>query len=46
MVEQIAERVARVREQCGQIERDIENAWLASDSEAGALDYLIGHSIT
>ena len=31
---------------CGLIERDIENAWLVSDSEAGALDDLIGHSIT
>jgi len=28
------------------IERDIENAWLASDNEAGPLDDLIGHSIT
>jgi hypothetical protein len=30
----------------GLIERDIENARLAADSEAGPLDDLIGHSIT
>jgi hypothetical protein len=46
LVEQIAERISRVLEKRGLIERDIENAWLASDSEAGPLDDLIGHSIT
>ena len=35
----------QVREQ-DLIERDIENAWLATDFEAGPLDDLIGHSIT
>jgi hypothetical protein len=35
-----------VLERRGLIERDVENAWLAANSEAGALDDLIGHSIT
>jgi hypothetical protein len=46
LVEQIGERVGRVLEQRGLIERDIENAWLCADSEAGPLDDVIGHSIT
>ncbi len=46
LVEQIAARVGQVLERRGLIERDIEKAWLASDSEAGPLDDLIGHSIT
>ncbi len=43
---QIALRIGLTLEQRGLIERDIENAWLAADSAAGALDDLIGHSIT
>jgi hypothetical protein len=46
LVEQIALRIGRTLERRGLIERDIENAWLAADSEAGPLDDLIGHSIT
>jgi ribosomal protein S27E len=46
LVEQIALRIGRTLEQRGLIERDIENAWLAADAEAGPLDDLIGHSIT
>jgi hypothetical protein len=46
LVEQIAARVGQVLEQLGLIERDIENAWMASDGEFGPLDDLIGHSIT
>jgi hypothetical protein len=30
----------------GLIERDMENAWLASQGESGTLDDMIGHSIT
>lgn len=30
----------------GRIERDIENAWLAFDDEAGPMDDLVGHPIT
>jgi hypothetical protein len=33
-------------ERRGLIERDIENAWLASTGESGPLDDLIGHCIT
>ena len=46
LVEQIASRIGRVLERRGLVERDIENAWLASDAEAGPLDDLLGHSIT
>jgi hypothetical protein len=46
LVEQIAARVGERLERCGLIERDLENAWLASDGEAGPLDDLIGPSIT
>ena len=46
LVEQIALRTGRTLEQRGLIERDLENAWLAADREAGPLDDLIGHSIT
>jgi len=35
LIEQIALRIGRVLERRGLIERDIENAWLATDSEAG-----------
>jgi hypothetical protein len=46
LVQQIAERVGRMLERRGLIERDIENAWLASTGESGPLDDLIGHCIT
>jgi hypothetical protein len=46
LVEQIAVQVGQVLERRGLIERDIENAWLATDFEAGPLDDLIGYSIT
>ena len=46
LVQQIAERVGRLLERRGLIERDMENAWLAGDGEAGPLDDLIGPSIT
>jgi pyruvate/2-oxoglutarate dehydrogenase complex dihydrolipoamide acyltransferase (E2) component len=46
LVQQIAARVGRLLERRGIVERDIENAWLAGDGEAGPLDDLIGHSIT
>ena len=46
MVEQVGAQVGQVLERRGLIERDIENAWLAGDFEAGPLDDLIGHSIT
>jgi len=46
LVEQIGAQVGQVLEGRGLIERDIENAWLATDIEAGPLDDLIGHSIT
>jgi hypothetical protein len=46
LVEQVGAQVGQVLERRGLIERDIENAWLAGDFEAGPLDDLIGHSIT
>ena len=47
LVQRIAERLGRLLERRGLIERDAENAWLSGDSgEVGALDDLIGHSIT
>src|SRR5690606_14853039 len=46
LVQQIAARVGRLLERRGMVERDMENAWLASHGEAGPLDDLIGHSIT
>jgi hypothetical protein len=46
LVEQIALRIGRRLEQRGLLERDLDNAWLTAQSEAGALDDLIGHSIT
>ena len=33
-------------ERRGLVDRDLENAWLAADTEAGPLDDLLGHSIT
>jgi hypothetical protein len=46
LVQQIAERVGRKLERRSLIERDMENAWLASDGAGGPLDDLIGQSIT
>jgi ribosomal protein S27E len=47
LVQHIAERIGRLLEQRGLIERDCENAWLRGDpAQAGALDDLVGHSIT
>jgi hypothetical protein len=46
LVQRIAARIGKVLEQRGFIERDMENAWLAMQGEGGALDDLIGHSIT
>ena len=46
VVQQIAERVGRLLERRGLVERDMEYAWLAGDGEAGSLDDLIGPSIT
>ncbi len=43
LVQQIAERIGRLLERRGIVERDIENAWLAGDGEPGPLDDLIGH---
>ena len=46
LVQQIAERVGRLLERRGLVERDMENAWLTTDGPGGPLDDLIGHSIT
>jgi hypothetical protein len=47
LVQRIAVRLGRMLEKRGLIERDAESAWLSGDTgEAGALDDLIGHSIT
>ena len=46
LVEQIAGRIGRALQRRGLVERDLENAWLARDTEAGPLDDLLGHSIT
>ena len=46
LVQQIAERIGKLPEKRGLIERDMENAWLTVDGPGGALDDLIGHSIT
>jgi hypothetical protein len=46
LVEQIAGRIGRALERRGLVERDLENAWLVADTEAGPLDDLLGHSIT
>ena len=45
-MQQIAERIGRLLEKRGLIERDMENAWLTAVGSGGALDDLIGHSIT
>jgi Putative transposase len=46
LVQQIAERIGSLLEKRDLIERDLENAWLTVDGPGGALDDLIGHSIT
>lgn len=46
LVQQIAERIGRLLEKRGLIERDMENAWLTLDGPAGPLDDLISHCIT
>ena len=46
LVQQIAGRMGRLLERRGLVERDMENAWLATDGPGGPLDDLIGHSIT
>jgi hypothetical protein len=46
LVEQIAARVGWALERRGLVERDVENAWLATDAETGPLDDLLSHSIT
>ena len=46
LVEQIAGRIGRALQRRGLVERDLENAWLVRDTEAGPLDDLLGHSIT
>ena len=46
LVERIGAQVGQVLERRGLIERDIENARLATHFEAGQLDDLIGHSLT
>ncbi len=46
LVQHIAKRTGQVLEQRGLIERDMENAWLATRGADGPLDDLIGHSIT
>lgn len=47
LVQRIAERLGRMLEGRGLIERDAESAWLSGDpGEAATLDDLIGHSIT
>ncbi len=47
LVQNIAERIGRLLERRGLIERDVENAWLSGDPTlAGPLDDLIGHSTT
>jgi len=46
LVQQIAERIGRLLEKRGLVERDMENAWLTTEGAGGPLDDLIGHSIT
>jgi hypothetical protein len=46
LVQQIAARIGRVLERRGLVERDMENAWLATQGAEGPLDDLIGDSIT
>jgi len=44
LLEQIAGRIGCALERSGLVERDLEAAWLAADTEAGPLDDLLGHS--
>jgi hypothetical protein len=46
LVAQIAARIGHALEGRGLVERDLENAWLSADTEAGPVDDLLGHSIT
>lgn len=46
ILERIAARIGKALERRGVVERDIERAWLALDSEAGPMDDVLGHSIT
>jgi hypothetical protein len=46
LVEQIAMRIGRTLEKRGEVERDVENVWLAADCEVGPLEDLIGHAIS
>lgn len=46
LVGQIAGCIGRALESRGLVERDLENAWFATDTEAGPLDDLIEHSNT
>ena len=46
LVQQIAERIGKTLQRRGLIECDLENAWLTTGAEPGALDDLISHFIT
>lgn len=46
LVRQIAQRLGKVLERRALVERDMENAWLATLGAEGPLDDLIGHAIT
>jgi hypothetical protein len=47
LVQQMAERIGRLLEKRGLIERDEESAWLSGEPlQAGSLDELIGHCVT
>jgi hypothetical protein len=47
LVQQMAERIGRLLEKRGLIERDAEHGWLSGEPvQAGSLDELIGHCIT
>jgi hypothetical protein len=47
LVQQMAERIGRLLEKRGLIERDAQSAWLSGEPvQAGSLDELIGHCIT
>ena len=47
LVQQMAERIGRLLEKRGLIERDAESAWLSGEPvQAGSLDELLGHCIT
>ena len=47
LVQRIVERIGRLLEKRGLIERDAESAWLSGEPvQAGSLDELLGHCIT